>query len=104
MVNFISSATTPDSSMRIILPTPLLLVLIEYLLPLLYFMAGSAFAATGTSYGNRPPKISCQRVSLRSSFERVLETLGRLKMSFRIGLGETISTNRRKYKIEPPTL
>ena len=73
--NSIWSVTTSASSVRIILPLPVPLALIEHPLPLSSFVAGLTFAGTSTSYVTRPSKIFCPEVSLRPFFERVLETL-----------------------------
>ena len=104
MANPTWSATTSVRSVRIILPPPVLLALTKHPLPLFSFMAGSAFVRISTSYGTRPAKILCPRVSSRPSSKRVLENPGHLKMTFEIGLGETVSTNGRKCRIGPPIL
>ena len=104
MVNLKWSIITFASSVRIILTLLVRLGSIEHFLPLLFFVARSAFAKTSTSYSTRLPKTLCPRVSLRPFSERVSKTLSHLKTSFGIGLDEIVSTNRRKYSIEPLTL
>ena len=101
MENLTWSATTSVSSVRIILPSPVSLAPIKHFLPLLSFVARSAFARTSISYGTRPLKILCPGVSSWPSSKRVLKTLGCLWMSSGIRLGETVSTNKRKCRIGP---
>ena len=104
MENPIWSATTSANNVRIILPSPVPLALIEYFLPLFSFIAGSTIVGISISYGTRPSKIPCLRMNSKSSSKKVLETLDYLYMSSGIGLGEIVSTNRKKCVIGPPIL
>ena len=61
------SATTSASSVRIILPPPVPLALIEHPLPPSFLVARLVFVGTSTSYSSRPSKIPCPRVSSRPS-------------------------------------
>ena len=67
-------------------------------------MTGLTFTKTSINYGTRLPKIPCLKISLKPFFKWVLEIWGYLQMLFKIRLGKIVSTNKKKYMIEPLTL